>query len=156
MAIAFERVQTVRCKQCHDDVLSPFAVITRFEPEETVTMDQCPNVGHLTEQCDALRSSENSLFALKVDGHFDYVRTRAMCPHCRRVQLVQAAAVPVQPEFEFSNVSGTARRLLDARECKDVQRSRLPFPFHFRRPPEWRSSPAMPRHQFTAPASTQR
>ena len=91
-------------RECNDEVLSPF-VITRFVPDETVTLDQCANMGHLTDQCDALRSSENFLIALKVDAHFDYVRTRAMCRTEEGVQLVQAAAV--QPEFEFSNVSGT-------------------------------------------------
>ena len=92
-------------QECHDDVLSPFVVITRFEPEETVTLDHCPNVGHLIEQCDALRSSENFFFALKVNGRFDYVRTRALCRTAEGVPLVQAAAV--QPEFELCNVSGT-------------------------------------------------
>src|SRR5215475_15480042 len=42
-------------RECGDDVLTPFAVITRFAPDATVTMDQCPDMSHLTSRFDALR-----------------------------------------------------------------------------------------------------
>ena len=92
-------------RECDDDVLSPFAVITRFAPEAAVTLDQCPDMSHLTSRFDGLRHSDNVFFALRVDGHFEYVHTRAMCRTEEGVPLVQAAAV--QPEFEFHDVSGT-------------------------------------------------
>src|SRR5262252_1678363 len=34
-------------RECDDRVLSPFAVITRFAPEEAVTLAQCPDMSHL-------------------------------------------------------------------------------------------------------------
>src|SRR5215469_8003976 len=34
-------------RECDDEVLSPFAVITRFVPEAEVTLEQCPNFTHL-------------------------------------------------------------------------------------------------------------
>jgi acetolactate decarboxylase len=92
-------------RECGDDVLSPFAVVTRFAPEETVTLARCPDLNHLTARFDGLRRSDNIFFALRVDGHFDYVHTRAMCRTREGVPLVQASAV--QPEFEFHDVSGT-------------------------------------------------
>jgi acetolactate decarboxylase len=99
----------VRCdgsvREVDDSVLSPFAVITRFAPEPAVTLDQCPDLGHLTSRFDRLRHSDNIFYALRVDGMFDYVHTRAMCRTEEGVPLVQAAAV--QPEFEFRDISGT-------------------------------------------------
>jgi acetolactate decarboxylase len=99
----------VRCdgsvREVDDAVLSPFAVITRFAPEPAVTLNQCPDLTHLTSRFDSLRHSDNVFFALRVDGRFDYVRTRAMCRTEEGVPLVQAAAV--QPEFEFHDVKGT-------------------------------------------------
>src|SRR2546428_4038246 len=86
-------------RECDDDVLSPFAVITRFAPEPAVTLDQCPDLSHLTSRFDALRDSDNFFFALRVDGPFDYGHTRAMCRTEEGVPLIQAAAV--QPEFEL-------------------------------------------------------
>src|SRR5205807_1282359 len=78
---------------------------TRCAPEPSVMLDQCPDMSHLTSRFDALRDSENFFFALRVDGPFDYVHTRAMCRTKEGVPLVQAAAV--QPEFELHDVSGT-------------------------------------------------
>jgi acetolactate decarboxylase len=99
----------VRCdgsvREVGDAVLSPFAVITRFAPEPVVTLDQCPDMGRLTSRFDTLRHSDNVFFALRVDGQFDYIRTRAMCLTKEGVPLVQAAAV--QPEFEFRDIQGT-------------------------------------------------
>jgi len=92
-------------RECDDAVLSPFAVVTRFAPEETVALQHCTDLSGLTARFDALRPTDNFFFALRVDGHFDYVRTRAMCRTEEGVPLVRAAAV--QPEFEFHDVSGT-------------------------------------------------
>jgi acetolactate decarboxylase len=92
-------------REVDDSVLSPFAVITRFAPEPAVTLDQCPDMGKLTARFDSLRQSDNVFFALRVDGQFDYVHTRAMRRTNEGVPLVQAAAV--QPEFEFHNIKGT-------------------------------------------------
>jgi acetolactate decarboxylase len=91
--------------ECDDDDLSPFAVVTRFAPEAAVTLSQCPDLSHLTARFDRLRHSDNVFYALRVDGHFEHVHTRAMCRTEEGVPLVKAAAV--QPEFEFDDVSGT-------------------------------------------------
>jgi acetolactate decarboxylase len=88
-----------------DDVLAPFAVITRFAPDSEILLQRCADLSHLLVHFDQLRHSDNFFFALRVEGHFAYVRTRAMCRTKEGVPLVQAAAV--QPEFEFNNVLGT-------------------------------------------------
>jgi len=92
-------------REVDDNVLTPFALITGFSPEPAVSLDQCPNLAHLTSRFDTLRNSDNVFFALRVDGYFDYVHTRAMCRTNEGVPLVQAASV--QPEFEFHDIAGT-------------------------------------------------
>src|SRR5260221_5546547 len=92
-------------KEVDDDVLCPFAVVTRFAPDSTIVLPQCPDLSHLVTQFDQLRHSDNFFFALRVEGRFDYIRTRVMRRTERGVPLVQAAAV--QPEFEFHDVLGT-------------------------------------------------
>jgi acetolactate decarboxylase len=92
-------------REAGNDLLIPFAVITAFAPGPAVILDQYPSLSHLTARLDDLRNSDNILFALRVDGTFDYVHTRAMCRTRKGVPLVQAAAV--QPEFEFHHISGT-------------------------------------------------
>ena len=99
----------VRCDgsvtEVADDLLSPFAVVTQFFPDPAVTLDECPDMKHLTSRFDSLRQSDNVFFALRVDGQFEYVHTRAMCRTQEGVPLIRAAAV--QPEFEFRDISGT-------------------------------------------------
>jgi len=92
-------------REVGDNVLSPFATVTAFSPDQSIALDNCPDLSFLTSQFDALRRTDNFLFALRVDGTFDYVHARAMRRTKEGVPLVQAAAV--QPEFEFSNISGT-------------------------------------------------
>jgi acetolactate decarboxylase len=92
-------------RECPDDVLSPYAVVTHFLPEVETMLDRCQNLSDLTSRFDGLRNTENLFFTLRVDGHFDYIHTRAMCRTREGVPLVEAAAH--QPEFEFRDVIGT-------------------------------------------------
>jgi acetolactate decarboxylase len=91
--------------EVRDNVLSPFAAVTAFSPDQSITLENCPNLSYLTSQFDALRQSDNFFFALRVDGRFDYIHARAMRRTKEGVPLLQAAAV--QPEFEFNDISGT-------------------------------------------------
>ena len=92
-------------REVEDSTLSPFAAITAFSPDPPVILDDCPDLAHLTARFDMLRHSDNIFFALRVDGQFEYLHTRAMRRTKEGVPLVQAAAV--QPEFEFHDISGT-------------------------------------------------
>ena len=92
-------------REVPDDVLSPFAAVTAFSPDQSITLDNCPDLSHLTSRFDALRPSDNFFSALRVEGTFDYVHARAMRRTEEGVPLVVASAV--QPEFEFRNISGT-------------------------------------------------
>jgi acetolactate decarboxylase len=92
-------------RECDAGLLTPSALITRFAPDQTVTLARCPDLDHLYSRFDAMRSSANFFFGLKVHGHFDYVHTRAMCRTAEGVPSIQAGVV--QPEFEFRNLSGT-------------------------------------------------
>jgi acetolactate decarboxylase len=92
-------------REVQDNVLSPFAAVTVFSPDQSITLENCQDLSYLTSQFDALRQSDNFFFALRVDGTFDHLHARAMRRTKEGVPLVQAAAV--QPEFEFNNISGT-------------------------------------------------
>jgi acetolactate decarboxylase len=92
-------------REAADDVLTPFAVVTRFVPDVTVDLAECADLTSLTTALDRLRHSDNVFFALRVDGHFDAVKTRAMCKTADGVPLAVAAAT--QPEFEFERMAGT-------------------------------------------------
>jgi len=92
-------------REVPEDVLSPFAAVTAFSPDQSIVLDNCPDLSYLTSRFDVLRSSDNFFFALRVDGTFEHIHARAMRRTKEGVPLVQAAAV--QPEFEFQTISGT-------------------------------------------------
>ncbi|MBV8050253.1 MAG: acetolactate decarboxylase [Acidobacteriaceae bacterium] len=92
-------------REVGDDVLSPFAVVTSFSPDTPIELGPCPNYESLLAQLDRLRDSENMFYSIRIDGHFDAMQTRAVCKAEKGFRLINAAAV--QPEFRFSDVSGT-------------------------------------------------
>jgi acetolactate decarboxylase len=88
-----------------DAVRSPYAVITKFDPGPPVVLSDCSSLSELCRQLDAVRTSENLFYAIRVDGYFSHVRTRAVARTEEGIPLVQAAAR--QPEFEMRDVNGT-------------------------------------------------
>lgn len=88
-----------------DDVLTPFATVTRFSPDIQVLLKECTGLGSLLEALDRLRPTDNYFFSIRIEGLFKHVRTRALCRMKPGTKLLHAAAV--QPEFEFHDVRGS-------------------------------------------------
>jgi acetolactate decarboxylase len=85
---------------------APFAVVTEFRAERELVLDQVESFDDLTAQLDRGRDTGNLFFAVRIDGHFSQIRTRALCRTASGVSLVNATAH--QPEFALTDVSGTA------------------------------------------------
>ena len=45
-------------REVQDNVLGPFAAVTAFCPDQSITLDNCPDLSYLTSQFDALRHPE--------------------------------------------------------------------------------------------------
>ena len=88
-----------------DDVGTPFAVVTHFTADQDQIIESAPNFEKITNICDRYRDSENLFYAIRIDGHFDHVHTRAMKATLDGLPLAKAAAM--QPEFDFTDVVGT-------------------------------------------------
>jgi acetolactate decarboxylase len=87
------------------DAWAPFAVVTRFSPEINVTLGPVFSFLELQRLCDSHRKSGNLFYALRVDGAFARIRTRAVNPAAPGARLLDAAKA--QSEFSFENISGT-------------------------------------------------
>jgi acetolactate decarboxylase len=109
MVVVDGRVYQVRSdgsvNEVGDHVRTPYAVITKFDPGPPVELGGCASLAELQWWLDGLRSSDNLFYAIRIDGRFDRVRTRAVARTAEGVPLVEAAAH--QPEFEISDVPGT-------------------------------------------------
>jgi acetolactate decarboxylase len=88
-----------------NDVGTPFAVVTHFTADQDYTIENASTLEEITEICDQYRDSENLFYAIRIDGRFAHIHTRAMAATLDGLPLAKAAAI--QLEFEFSDVEGT-------------------------------------------------
>jgi acetolactate decarboxylase len=87
------------------DVGTPFAVVAFFVADQEQTIESASSFEEITQLCDKYRDSNNLFYALRIDGHFTHIRTRAMQATLDGLPLAKAAAI--QPEFDFKEIDGT-------------------------------------------------
>jgi acetolactate decarboxylase len=88
-----------------DDARVPFAVVTTFRAERKFTIDHVDGIADLLAQLDGVRRTENLFYAVRIEGRFAHIKTRAACKAASGVSLVDATSR--QAEFEFEDVHGT-------------------------------------------------
>jgi acetolactate decarboxylase len=101
---AYQVLGTGAVAEASPDACAPFAVVTRFSPETNVALGPVSSFPELQRLCDLHRKSENLFYALRLDGNFARIRTRAVNPAAPGARLLDAAKA--QNEFSFENVSG--------------------------------------------------
>jgi acetolactate decarboxylase len=89
-----------------DDALTPFAVVTFFEPDKTVAIDGPLGCGDLEKYILKQLPSDNIFYAIKIDGKFESVKTRSVPKQSEPFPLL-AEVVKIQSVFELENVEGT-------------------------------------------------
>jgi acetolactate decarboxylase len=87
------------------DAGAPFAVVTWFKSDTNASIAWVHSFKDLEARCDEFRRSGNIFYALRLDGRFSRVRTRAVNPPERGARLLEAAKA--QSEFAFEDIDGT-------------------------------------------------
>ena len=85
---------------------TPFAVVTFFEPDIALSLEGPMDFAALRAYLDALVGDEATLYAVRVDGRFDHVKTRSV-PRQHEPYPPLAEVVENQPTFEYSDVRGS-------------------------------------------------
>ena len=88
-----------------DATPAPFWVATKFRADVSETLQDIQSWADLCTRLDALRSSQNLLAALRLDGEFDFIKVRVACKADTGTSLVEATSH--QAEFEFEKIPGT-------------------------------------------------
>jgi acetolactate decarboxylase len=94
-----------RVAEAARDAGAPFAVVTWFKPETSASIGPVGSFKDLEARCDAFRRSGNIFYALRLDGPFKRVKTRAVKPSQPGDGLVDAAKA--QSEFAFVDIDGS-------------------------------------------------
>jgi acetolactate decarboxylase len=88
-----------------DSTRTPFATVSFFKADESARLDRLCDQAEMLAMVATMLPSQNIFHALRIEGRFDYVKTRAVAKQDKSVGLEQAARE--EPVFEFHDVEGT-------------------------------------------------
>ncbi|MEW6418295.1 MAG: acetolactate decarboxylase, partial [Nitrospirota bacterium] len=89
-----------------DLMKTPFAIVTFFEPDETIVIDNPLDFEQLSEYIDNQIPTKNIFYAMRIDGDFSYMKVRSV-PKQQKPYPPISEVIKNQPVFEFNNVKGT-------------------------------------------------
>ena len=88
-----------------DDVKTPFALATHFEGDTQERFEGAVAEDAFESSVLDLIPSSNLMYAIRIDGHFDYVRARSVPKQSNYLPLAEIAKL--QTVFEYRNIAGT-------------------------------------------------
>jgi acetolactate decarboxylase len=86
--------------------MTPFAVVTVFEPDTFQTLSMPMDFEALCDYLDGVIGGGAVCCAIRVDGHFEYVKTRSV-PRQHKPYPPLVEVVKDQPTFDLCDVSGS-------------------------------------------------
>lgn len=89
-----------------DDVKIPFAAVTHFEADDTITTNQFMDCTELKAYIDEQLPTKNIAYAIKIEGLFPYIKTRSVPKQSKPYPLL-VEVIKTQPTFEFHQQKGT-------------------------------------------------
>ena len=88
-----------------DFMTTPFAVVTPFEADQIVSVQDGMDYEGLQRYLDGLISDTGIFYAVKIEGLFKYIKTRSV-PRQKEPYPPLSEAVKDQTTFEFHNIKG--------------------------------------------------
>jgi acetolactate decarboxylase len=89
-----------------DSMTTPFAVVTPFEADKTVSITNSMDYAGLQYYLDQLIPDKTIFYAIKITGTFQYIKTRSV-PKQKQPYPPLVEAVKRQTIFEFHDTQGT-------------------------------------------------
>ena len=89
-----------------DAMETPYAVVTFFEPDKAIALDNVHSYELLKGYLDSQLPTRNIFYAVKIEGVFEYIKARSV-PAQRQPYPTLDEALKGQTIFEFNDVAGT-------------------------------------------------
>jgi acetolactate decarboxylase len=87
-----------------DSARTPFATVSFFKADESARLARVSTQPEMLAKVATMLPSQNIFHAVRIEGRFDYVKTRAVAKQDKSVGL--EAAAREEPVFEFHDVDG--------------------------------------------------
>jgi acetolactate decarboxylase len=95
-----------RAYLAEDSMETPFAVVTFFEPDKTVSLDRSLDYEQLKQYLDSMLPDRDIFYAIKVEGTFEYIKARSVAAQSKPYPPL-AEALEGQIIFEFHDITGS-------------------------------------------------
>jgi len=102
-----------------DDARTPFAAVTFFEPDRSLTLTKTLGCNELESYLETLFPSKNIFYAVKIEGIFDHVKTRSV-PRQKKPFPPLTEVAKHQSYFEFDKTKGTMAGFWFPAYVKDI------------------------------------
>jgi len=89
-----------------DEMKTPFAVVTFFEPDKVETIDKPLTCDQFKEYILRLLPTQNIFYGIKVKGDFSYIKARSV-PEQQKPYPPLTEVAKEEVIFEFNNINGT-------------------------------------------------
>lgn len=93
-------------RTAEDSMKTPLATVTFFDADRNLSLEEEMNFSELESYLDEHILTKNIFYAFKIDGTFDYIKTRAV-PAQEKPYPPLADAVKEQTTLEFNDTKGT-------------------------------------------------
>ena len=90
----------------HDSVKTPFSVIANHNSDTSWSFQELKDLEQLKQEIDQELKSMQMIYAIKINGEFEYVKTRSV-PQQAKPYPKLADAIKHQSIFEFQHINGT-------------------------------------------------
>ena len=90
----------------NDSMKTPFAVVTFFEPDETIFLNRTMNQTQFPDYLESKFPTKNIIYAIKIKGNFEYIKTRSV-PGQKKPYPKLVEVTKNQSTFEFHKANGT-------------------------------------------------
>lgn len=113
----YQVASTGKVARMKDDVMTPFATVKFFQTDQMFEISEGVDLAGMGAWIDKLLPTANWFYAIRIDGEFEFVRTRSV-PRQEPPYVPLVEVVKTQPVWTFEKVSGT----LVGFRCPDYSR----------------------------------
>lgn len=89
-----------------DSMKTPFAVVTFFESDKTISLDKALDYEQLKQYLDSVLPTRNIFYAIKIEGVFKYIEARSLAAQSKPYSSLDEA-LKEQTIIEFRDITGT-------------------------------------------------